>query len=47
MKELLSQLARYNVWANQKVMDLILTLPEEKQVAEIPSSFNSLQKKIT
>ena len=46
MKELLSQLARYNVWANQKVMDLILTLPEEKQVAEIPSSFNSLQKTI-
>ncbi|HEX5654953.1 MAG TPA: DinB family protein [Chitinophagaceae bacterium] len=46
MKELLQQLASYNSWANQRLMDFILTLPEEKQQAEIPSSFNSLQKTI-
>jgi uncharacterized damage-inducible protein DinB len=46
MKELLQQLASYNIWANQRIMDFILTLPEEKQQAEIPSSFNSLQKTI-
>src|SRR5258706_11521370 len=44
MKELLKQLAAYNIWANQKVIDVILALPEEKQLAEVPSSFNSLNK---
>ena len=42
MKELLKQLAIYNIWANQKLIDLILTLPQEKQMQEIPSSFPSL-----
>jgi uncharacterized damage-inducible protein DinB len=46
MKELLKQLAAYNIWANQKIMDIILTLPEEKQLAHVPSSFNSLQATI-
>jgi uncharacterized damage-inducible protein DinB len=46
MKELLKQLAGYNVWANQKILDVILSLPEEKQLAEIPSSFNSLFKTV-
>ena len=46
MKELLKQFAAYNIWANQKLLDLILLLPEEKQVAEIPSSFNSLYKTV-
>jgi uncharacterized damage-inducible protein DinB len=44
MKELLKQLASYNIWANQKLTDLILSLPEEKQLADVPSSFNSLFK---
>ena len=42
MKELLSQLAAYNIWANQKLLEIILALPEEKQKQEIPSSFKSL-----
>ena len=46
MKELLKQMAAYNVWAHQRIMDVILSLPEEKQLAEIPSSFNSLHKTI-
>ncbi len=46
MKELLKQYATYNVWANQKLMDVILTLPEEKQLAEMPSSFTSLYKTV-
>jgi len=42
MKELLQQLAGYNLWANQKILDVILSLPEEKQKAEMASSFKSL-----
>ncbi len=46
MKELLRQLAAYNVWANQKIMDTVLLLPEEKLTAELPSSFSSIHKTI-
>ncbi len=42
MKELLCQMAAYNTWANQKILEIILTLPEEKQKQELPSSFKSL-----
>jgi uncharacterized damage-inducible protein DinB len=42
MKELLKQYAAYNIWASQKIIDVILAMPEEKQLTEIPSSFNSL-----
>jgi len=42
MKELLSQLAAYNIWANHKLLEIILALPEEKQKQEVPSSFRSL-----
>lgn len=42
MKEILSQFAAYNTWANQKLLESILALPEEKQKAEVPSSFKSL-----
>lgn len=42
MKELLKQLAAYNTWATQKIADYVLSLPEEKQLAHVPSSFNSL-----
>ena len=46
MKELLKQLAAYNVWAHQKIMETVLSLPEEKQLTEILSSFTSIQKTI-
>jgi uncharacterized damage-inducible protein DinB len=46
MKELLKQYAAYNIWAHQKMLDTILALPEEKQMAEVPSSFNSLYKTV-
>src|SRR5258706_5206198 len=42
MKELLLQFTGYNIWANQKIMEAILALPEEKQMADVPSSFSSL-----
>ena len=42
MKELLRQYASHNVWANQRLTELILSLPEEKQMQEVASSFNSL-----
>lgn len=44
MKELLKQMSVYNIWANQKIIDVILALAEEKQIAEVPSSFKSLHK---
>ena len=46
MKELLKQYATYNSWATQRILDVILVLPEEKQLAEVPSSFNSLYKTV-
>ena len=46
MKELLKQFAAYNIWAHQKITDVILSLPEEKQMAEVPSSFKSLYKTV-
>jgi len=44
MKEILKQYAAYNQWANQKLIDLILSLPEEKQTAELASSFSTMPK---
>lgn len=44
MKEVLVQYASFNVWATQRIADIILALPEEKQKAEIPSSYSSLFK---
>jgi len=46
MKELLKQFAAYNIWANQKLADLILSLTNEQQTKEIASSFNSLYKTV-
>lgn len=46
MKELLKQYAAYNVWANQRIVELILALPVEKSIQEVPSSFNNLSKTI-
>lgn len=44
MKELLQQLAAYDSWANQKLIECIQSLPEDATTKEVPSSFNSLQK---
>jgi uncharacterized damage-inducible protein DinB len=46
MKELLKQFAAYSIWANQRLTEVILSLPEEKQMAELPSSFSSIYKTI-
>jgi len=46
MKELLKQYTAYNSWATQKICEVILALPEEKQLAEVPSSYNSLYKTV-
>ena len=46
MRELLRQMATYHIWANQRILDSVLSLPEEKQLSELPSSFNSLHKTI-
>lgn len=46
MKELLKQYAAYNIWANQRILDIIIALPEEKQLAGVLSSFNSLYKTV-
>ena len=46
MKELLKQYATYNIWASRRILEVILALPEEKQLAEVPSSFTSLFKTV-
>jgi uncharacterized damage-inducible protein DinB len=46
MKELLQQFSVYNSWANGLLKDLIIALPEEKQLREISSSFSSLHKTV-
>jgi len=38
MKEILSQFAAYNTWANQKLFDVIVALPEEKQLQELQAA---------
>lgn len=44
MKEILTQHATYNAWANQRLSELILTLPEEQLQRTIASSFVSIHK---
>ncbi|HEU0112938.1 MAG TPA: DinB family protein [Flavisolibacter sp.] len=46
MKELLGQLAAYNVWANQLLFDIINQLPAEKQTQTVASSFDNLLKTV-
>jgi len=42
MKQILTELSVYNIWANQRLLDTINQLPEEKQKQELQSSFKSL-----
>lgn len=44
MKELLKQQAACNHWANQRIAEVLLALPEDTGLRETPSSFNSLQR---
>jgi uncharacterized damage-inducible protein DinB len=46
MKELLKQYAAYNSWAHQRILDVIMALPAEKPLAEVPSSYPSLYKTV-
>ena len=44
MKKLLSSFASYDLWANERLLQTILTLDEGRQQQEIISSFPSLHK---
>ncbi|MDE3252093.1 MAG: DinB family protein [Bacteroidota bacterium] len=44
MKQLLTSFVRYDLWANEKLLDLILSLTEEQQKQYIASSFPSVEK---
>ncbi len=46
MKNLLVPFAAYNHWANQKLLETILALPEERHQQEVPGSFPSLYKTV-
>jgi uncharacterized damage-inducible protein DinB len=46
MRELLRQMAAYSIWAHERINEVILALPEEKQLAEVPCSFNTIQRTI-
>ncbi len=43
MKELLLQYARYNVWANKRIIDVLLKLDDEMLDQAVESSFPSLR----
>jgi len=42
MKELLTQYATYNIWANNEIINVVLSLTKEQQHQEITSSFCSI-----
>ena len=46
MKELLSRYAQYNIWANKKIIDVLLKLDENVLDKEIISSFSSIRKTV-
>lgn len=46
MKELLRQFAAYNTWANQKIAEVLLSLPEEMVKQPVASSFTSIHETI-
>lgn len=46
MKEILLPFSQYHFWANQLLLDVVIALPEEKQTAEVPSSFHSLYQTV-
>jgi len=42
MKEILQQYVAYNYWANEKLLDVALSLEEDQQKQNVPSSFSSV-----
>jgi uncharacterized damage-inducible protein DinB len=44
MKELLTQYANYNIWANKRMIDALLKLTPEQLDRHIESSFSSIRK---
>ena len=44
MQELLLQYCKYNVWANDRLFDATMVLDAEAHVAEVVSSFSSIQQ---
>lgn len=44
MKEILKQYVTYNAWANERLSELIITLPEEQLHKNIASSFPCIHK---
>lgn len=46
MKEILQQYASYNCWANERLLNLVLSLDENLQKQNAPSSFPSLYETI-
>lgn len=44
MKQLLTSFVRYDLWANEKILQVILSLSEEQQKHYIASSFPSVEK---
>jgi len=46
MKELLLQYANYNIWANKRIIDVLLTLEPELLDKEIVSSFSSVKQTV-
>ncbi len=46
MKEMLKQYAAYNIWASGKLFSIILSLSEEQQQNEMPSSFTTIYKTV-
>lgn len=46
MKETLSQLAHYNIWANKRIIDILLGLDEELLDKELVSSFPSVRSTV-
>jgi len=46
MKEILLQYARYNLWANKKMIDLTLGMVTEHLDREVVSSFSSIKRTV-
>ena len=46
MKDLLQQMARYNIWANKQFIDILLKMNDEILDKEINSSFPSIRATI-
>ena len=43
MKQMMAQFAAYNYWANQKIFEMLNSLPQEKQKQQLASSFPTIK----